>query len=146
MIEKKKGFWETGRDDSTELVQLRRVLSVRLDSPWGGNGDLSVYSFQLRGSAEGVTIRKQEEMWDLMGLGSVGKSLTKKSTMVADLKQMGFLKEGRRKKKVKPVILVWRVLSSAKEGKAMPKGMCNKQSVKVTVQRTVLKASREILG
>ena len=86
---------------------------------------MSVYSFQLRGLAEGVTIRKQEEMWDLMGLGVSGSIIYQKKktkTMVADLKQMGFLKEGRRrKKKVTPVILVWRVLSSVKGRKSHAK-------------------------
>lgn len=59
----------------------------------GGNGDLSVYLFQLKGWSEGATLRKQEEAWDLMGSGvrgqgPVGKSFTK--TMAKDLKQMGF--------------------------------------------------------
>ena len=48
----------------------------------------------------------------------------KKKTIVADLKQMGFLTEGRRRKKkkqVKPVILVWRVLSSVKGRKSHAK-------------------------
>lgn len=38
----------------------------------GGNEDFSIYSFQLKEWSEGITIRKQEEMWDLMGSGISG--------------------------------------------------------------------------
>lgn len=64
---------------------------------------MSVYSFQLRGLAEGVTIRKQEEMWDLMGLGVSGSIIDQKKKNKNDgcRPEADGLSQGRKKKKKK---------------------------------------------
>lgn len=66
---------------------------MRLDKLW------EEIETSLRVWSEGVTIRKQEEMWDSMGSGSVGKLFThtlKKKDYGSVLNQMGF-SQGRRK-------------------------------------------------
>lgn len=86
---------------------------------------MSVYSFQLRGLAEGVTIRKQEEMWDLMGLGVSGSIIDQKKKNKNDgcRPEADGLSQGRKKKKKKSETsnLVWRVLSSVKGRKSHAK-------------------------
>lgn len=82
------------RDNSAELVQLRRVLFVTGEN-WRGNRHLSVHAFQLRGW---FRVCHHQKTGRNVGFGAargqwVNHSPKKKAK---DLKQMDFLKEGRK--------------------------------------------------
>lgn len=67
------------RDDSTELVQLRRVLFVRLDKTWEEMETWVFILFNWEGRQRVLPSENRKKCGTWWGHGSAGKSFTQKS-------------------------------------------------------------------